>query len=94
MSCQCIINQSTAEDFTALFDPDALSNCNDVETLVQLFNEQCSSVFDIVVLFKSRQISPVKSSPWINESIHCYLAKMLEDLWEATKLEVHQLHLK
>ena len=51
MSRRCIINQSTAENFRALFDPDVLLNCNDVETLVQLFNEQCFSVLDMVPPF-------------------------------------------
>ena len=67
--------------------------CNDMETFFQLFNEQCSSVLDIVAPFKSRQFSSVKSSPWTNESISNFRRKCrkTECLWKATKLEVHQL---
>lgn len=71
MSRRRIINQSTAENLVS-FDPDVLSDCHDVETLVQLFNKQSSSVLDSVAPFKSETISFVKSSPWINESIRSF----------------------
>ena len=95
MSRRRIIDQSSTESFAALFDPNVLSNCNDVDVFVQLFNEQCSSILDIVAPFKTKKIS-AKSSPWINESIRSFRrnCRKIERLWKTTKLEVHRLHLK
>lgn len=94
MSHGHIITQSTAKNFTALFDSDVLLNCNDVETLIQLFNEQCSSILDIVAPYKSRQLPSVKSSPWINDAIRNFRWKCIkaERLWKGTKQDVHRLN--
>ena len=96
MSFRRIINETTAKNFSTLFKSDVLFNFNDVEILVQAFNDHCSSVLDIVAPLKTRLTPSVNSSPWINESIRSFRRKcrQSERLWKSSKLEAHRLHLK
>lgn len=86
-----IINHNPAERVPAFFD--ANMTHSEVHTFILSFNNECRSTFDPL---KERIVQYSSFCTWKNEHIYYfrrYLYK-LEHLWKASKLQLHELHVK
>lgn len=95
-SCSHMVNQLAVENFSADFDSSSVFISDDIDVSVQSFNEHCTLLLDRVAPLKTRLISAVNTSPWINDVIRSFrcVCQKTERLWKATQLQVHRLHLK
>lgn len=89
------INKTAAVNFSMVFDSNVVLDDKSVDTVVQSFNNYCSSVLDKVAPLKLRKTPSKNLSHWINETIRSFRRKcyMTEQLWKAIKL-VYKLHLR
>lgn len=91
MTQRWIINHNPAERVPAFFG--ANMTHSDVHTFILSFNNECRSTFDPL---KQRIVQYSSFCTWKNEHIYYfrrYLYK-LEHLWKASKLQLHELHVK
>lgn len=89
-----IINQDPAERVSAFFD--ANMTHSDFHTFILSFNNECKSTFNTLAPLKQRIVKYSSFCTWKNEQIYYfrrYLYK-LEHLWKASKLQLHELHVK
>lgn len=89
-----IINQDPAERVPAFFD--ANMTHSDFHTFILSFNNECKSTFNTLAPLKQRTVQCSSFCTWKNEHIYYfrrYLYK-LEHLWKASKLQLHELHVK
>nr|XP_054591772.1 uncharacterized protein LOC129156189 [Nothobranchius furzeri] len=89
------LNESTARNFSAAFDPPCSSD-NDPDSLTSQFNEHCLSILDNICPVRTRSVPAVNPTPWFNDSLRSlkHQCRKIERLWKKTHLHVHLLHLK
>uniref|UniRef100_A0A8C6K7Y3 Reverse transcriptase domain-containing protein n=1 Tax=Nothobranchius furzeri TaxID=105023 RepID=A0A8C6K7Y3_NOTFU len=89
------LNESTASNFSAAFDPPCSSD-NDPDSLTSQFNEHCLSILDNICPVRTRSVPAVNPTPWFNDSLRSLKrqCRKIERLWKKTHLHVHLLHLK
>lgn len=73
--------------------PPEPSQAND---LLISFNKPCQTTLDAIAPMKLRSKLPVKTSPWIDDSLRSLkrLGRRAEKRWTKTKLHVHYLYMK
>nr|XP_054588195.1 uncharacterized protein LOC129153142 [Nothobranchius furzeri] len=86
------LNESTARNFSAAFDPPCSSD-NDPDSLPSQSNDHCLSILDNICLVRTRSVPAVSPTPWFHDSLKRQCRKT-ERLWKKTRLHVHLLHLK
>lgn len=92
-----LLLKTTVEQFISRFSCDFITlGNNDVELLVQYFNNLCSSVLDEVAPLKSKSKPICNASPWVMDVVRSIRrsCRRTERLWKSTGLEVHCLYLK
>lgn len=59
---------------------------NHVDACAQAFNDHCTLLLDKVAPLKTREISSVNTSPWMNDAIRSLrrVCRRTERLWKAT----------
>ncbi|XP_054594520.2 uncharacterized protein [Nothobranchius furzeri] len=89
------LNESTASNFSAAFDPPCSSD-NDPDSLTSQFNEHGFSILDNICPVRTRSVPAVNPTPWFNASLRSLKrqCRKIEHLWKKTHLHVHLLHLK
>uniref|UniRef100_A0A8C6KI16 Reverse transcriptase domain-containing protein n=1 Tax=Nothobranchius furzeri TaxID=105023 RepID=A0A8C6KI16_NOTFU len=89
------LNESTASNFSAAFDPPCSSD-NDPDSLTSQFNKHCLSILDNICPVRTRSVPAVNPTPWFNDSLRSLKrqCRKIERLWKKTHLHVHLLHLK
>uniref|UniRef100_A0A8C6P1U2 Reverse transcriptase domain-containing protein n=1 Tax=Nothobranchius furzeri TaxID=105023 RepID=A0A8C6P1U2_NOTFU len=89
------LNESTASNFLAAFDPPCSSD-NDPDSLTSQFNEHCLSILDNICPVRTRSVPAVNPTPWFNDSLRSLKrqCRKIERLWKKTHLHIHLLHLK
>nr|XP_054601584.1 uncharacterized protein LOC129164699 [Nothobranchius furzeri] len=89
------LNESTASNFSAAFDPPCSSD-NDPDSLTSQFNEHCLSILDNICPVRTRSVPAVNPTPWFKDSLRSLKrqCRKIERLWKKTHLHVHLLHLK